>query len=94
MNAQTKSSCLLSWKPPRTPTEDDDEGPVESYEIEQWSTTNDYTVIGTSVEPKFLAENLSPTETYTYRTRGVNQDGKGPYSDESEAFRPFKGNTD
>lgn len=87
-----KTKCTLTWTPPPTPHEDDDEGPCESFEIEMWpSDVEKWTKIDTSTKATLLVTGLNPELTYKFRVRGVNKDGVGPYSPESKELNLMKG---
>lgn len=92
VKAVDRTSASVSWAALPIPGEDDDEGPVEKYELEVWSSDEpEWRQIALTAKCQEELKKLNSECTYKFRVRAVNKDGAGEYSGESNELRLLKG---
>jgi titin len=75
--AQSASSVLVSWQPPEV----DNGAPVTTYHLEVQAATGPWTHVWQGKELSHAVGGLQPGRTYSWRVRGINSCGPGPWSE-------------
>lgn len=75
--AQSSSSVLVSWQPPEV----DNGAPVTTYHLEVQAATGPWTHVWQGKELSHAVGGLQPGRTYSWRVRGINSCGPGPWSE-------------